>query len=225
MHLSCGVRAPCPPKSTAGGRMRVSFLLVLAGSLLASAPVFARDASLPYRNQPGFQCNRWNALGECSDWSYTDYRTYSTYGGSTYTSPVYYPPSNQRYRMLRSSINENSRYGMVLRVVDDNVIVPYYYSRSPRYRTDNSLYGSYPYYSSSYSNTSYSYPYYPNTYSYPNPYTYSYSYPYTYSYPSTYPSSSTYYPYPYFTRSSYGNYRGMLRGYEYNCDPSKYRCE
>ncbi len=46
--------------------------VVVLLSVSFAARAFARDASLPYRNYPGFQCHQWNRSGECSDWSYFD---------------------------------------------------------------------------------------------------------------------------------------------------------
>ena len=71
-----------------------TFLLtaVFASALLLPSVAVGRDASLPYRSMPGFQCHQWNWMGECSDWSYFDYRTAPpAYGGTTAfpTYPVY----------------------------------------------------------------------------------------------------------------------------------------
>lgn len=53
------------------------------GFILWPSSSFARDASVLYRNSPGFQCHRWNDAGECADWS-----TFN-YGYTLRSTPVY----------------------------------------------------------------------------------------------------------------------------------------
>lgn len=64
---------------------------VLAGMLVMPVGAFARDASLPYRIMPGFQCHQWNWMGECSDWSYFQpTRTAPpAYGGTSSVRPMF----------------------------------------------------------------------------------------------------------------------------------------
>jgi hypothetical protein len=70
-------------------------LLALAAFLSCSGNVFARDASVPYRNLPGFACHRWNSLGECSDFSYFDQKT------APVTRPSLYPTGSSPRTAVR----------------------------------------------------------------------------------------------------------------------------
>jgi hypothetical protein len=92
--------------------MQCAFLAgsaVVLALILASPAAHAADASLLYRNYPGFQCNRWNWRNECTDFSYLDPRggyqvpgvqgSYALPGvPQYYYHPVnYYPSSNLLY--------------------------------------------------------------------------------------------------------------------------------
>ncbi len=79
-------------------RLGMSTLLAMVMALSSVASVAAKDLSLPYRNYPGFTCNRWNAQGECTDFSYFEQNTSgnSYYGPST-SSPSYYYPGTYNY--------------------------------------------------------------------------------------------------------------------------------
>ncbi len=76
-------------------RIAASLTGIVSGALLIS-PAFAYDASLPFRSYPGFVCHAWNARGECSDYSYIDYRNAAdpdyrnVYVAPTYRQPVRY---------------------------------------------------------------------------------------------------------------------------------------
>lgn len=53
--------------------MKISHLIAagFASLLLLSESAYAYDASLTYRNYPGFQCYQWNSRGECVNFSYS----------------------------------------------------------------------------------------------------------------------------------------------------------
>ncbi len=88
MTYSSSLENPLKPTSSAF----IKGLGLLIASIIVLAPfaAAAKDLSLPYRNYPGFTCNRWNAQGECSDFSYYD----QGMSGTPYIAPApYYAPA------------------------------------------------------------------------------------------------------------------------------------
>ncbi len=76
--------------SSSAWRRAAGILVASLIGLSSVASVAAKDLSLPYRNYPGFTCNRWNAQGECSDFSYYDNATSGNYyNGSNYYGSTY----------------------------------------------------------------------------------------------------------------------------------------